>query len=94
MEELITEGFPSSGVNVVDQLPNLKKLGLQKFKCTKHSGNNATLITVISINKHKYEELLGETGYISEKGFYSKALRINLSCRTISSPIFTSYDLL
>lgn len=138
MEELIAEGFPSSNINVIDNLPNSKKLGLQNFKCTEHSGNRdferlgtyeisdskmyelidklctevlthrrfqisesnrfcglahvddnyfkiiiafddskkATLITVISINKHKYEELLNEIGYISEKGFYNFIIKL------------------
>lgn len=29
MEELITEGFPSSKINVINNLPNSKKLALQ-----------------------------------------------------------------
>lgn len=138
MEELITEGLPSPKINVIDQLPNSKKLGLQMFKCTKHSSKRdserlgtyeisdskmyelvdklcaevlthrkfqisksnrfcglthvedncykiivafdnskmATLITIISINNHKYKELLGKTGYVSQDGFYNFIIKI------------------
>lgn len=36
----------------------------------------ATLITIISINSHKYEELLGKTGYVSQDGFYNFIIKI------------------